>query len=82
MERGRGGKPFQEVVSSAKTSRDNYELGLEISACVYVYEMLVFGAVGGSRRIHIMKAFVGKPGLWKVEEPFEGVKLKGNVVRS
>lgn len=44
--------------------------------------MLVFGAVGGSRRIHIMKAFVSKPGLWKVEEPFEGVKLKGNVVRS
>lgn len=59
-----------------------YELGLEISVCVYVYEMLVFGAVGGSRRIHIMKAFVGKPGLWKVEGPFEEVKLKGNVVRS
>lgn len=59
-----------------------YDLGLEVSVCVYVYEMLVFGVVGGSRRIHIMKAFVGKPGLWKVEGPFEGVKLKGSVVRS
>lgn len=58
------------------------ELGLEISVCVYVCEMLVFGAEGGSRRIPIMKAFLRKPGLWKVERPFEGVKLKGNVVRS
>lgn len=80
MGRGRGGKPFQEVVSSARpVGIIIYELGLEISVCVYV---LVFGAVGGSCRIHIMTAFVGKPGLWKIEEPFEGVKLKGNVVRS
>lgn len=49
---------------------------------MYVCEMLVFGAEEGSLRIPIIKAFVGKPEFWKVEGPFEGVKLKRNVVRS